>query len=614
MENTTEVVTVKDDTNEKNIYNQNLEDQNLNINEVQTPKVGMIYSSEEDVRNYYIDYGKHVGFAIAKKSSKNGDDGKTRYFSLACARNGKTISTAKNCFYPRPSTKTDCKAKINVTVREDGWCIISRVYLDHNHTLCPGKVQHFRCKKVLTSDSKGKSELIDPADAIVSSRSHLSSSEANPPSVEKDFVRIGKSRIGDVEALFSYFSRVQSRNANFYYTVDVNEDCRIKNIFWADARCRTAYESFGDVVTFDTSYLTNGYEVPLVVFSGVNHHGQSILFGCGLISNDDTDTFIWLFKSWLICMSGRSPKSLIIDERKTIRAAVIEVFPNSHYRLCLWNIMKMALMKLGNLVEYEAIKNCLKNAVYDSLKPNEFEESWLRFVMEHKLEGNEWLQSLYADRHLWVPAFVKEYFWGGSEKAMNSFFDGYVHSKTTLRQFVEQYDIALKSKIEKEDNSDFASFGTTIPLITNLSIEKQFQQAYTNDLFKLFQEELRGLIYCNASMVKSEDSVTLYEVTESKLENDGSSWKEINEIPSHYILKRWRKDIKRGYTFVKNNEERGQCNLGLWPLLCEVLELGSVSDGCHELVVSLLGEVKQKLLDCDALQAAASNHDLKQNT
>jgi len=48
---------------------------------------------------------------------------------------------------------------------------------------------------------------------------------------------------------------------------------------------------FGDVVSFDTTYLTNKYDMRFAPFVGVNHHGQSILLGCGLLSLEDTSTF-----------------------------------------------------------------------------------------------------------------------------------------------------------------------------------------------------------------------------------------------------------------------------------------------------------------------------------
>ncbi|KAK8951943.1 Protein FAR1-RELATED SEQUENCE 8 [Platanthera zijinensis] len=53
--------------------------------------------------------------------------------------------------------------------------------------------------------------------------------------------------------------------------------------------------------------------MPFAPFVGVNHHGHSILLGCGLISSEDTENFIWLFDTWLICMNNKLPNAIIID-------------------------------------------------------------------------------------------------------------------------------------------------------------------------------------------------------------------------------------------------------------------------------------------------------------
>ena len=44
------------------------------------------------------------------------------------------------------------------------------------------------------------------------------------------------------------------------------------NFFWVDARSRLAYEQFGDVITFDTTYKTNKYSMPFAPFTGLNNH------------------------------------------------------------------------------------------------------------------------------------------------------------------------------------------------------------------------------------------------------------------------------------------------------------------------------------------------------
>ncbi|OAY68896.1 Protein FAR-RED IMPAIRED RESPONSE 1 [Ananas comosus] len=51
---------------------------------------------------------------------------------------------------------------------------------------------------------------------------------------------------GDGEAICNYFREKQERNGNFFHAIDLDDDSRLRNVFWADARSRTAYECFGD--------------------------------------------------------------------------------------------------------------------------------------------------------------------------------------------------------------------------------------------------------------------------------------------------------------------------------------------------------------------------------
>nr|XP_043625711.1 protein FAR1-RELATED SEQUENCE 1-like [Erigeron canadensis] len=226
--------------------------------------------------------------------------------------------------------------------------------------------------------------------------------------------------------------------------VIVNDDeGHLRNVFWADARSRAAYKSFGDVVSFDSTYLTNKYSMPFAPFVGVNHHEHSILFGCGLLSAEDKETYEWLFKSWLECMDGSPPKAIITDQCRSMQAAVACVFPESHHRLCLWHIMKKVPEKLGGLRQYKEIKKILKIHVYESIDAQEFEDGLSKMIKDYNLENNEWLCSLYNDQKRWMPINVKKWFWAGMSttqrsESMNAFFDSYVNSKMSLRQFVEQ--------------------------------------------------------------------------------------------------------------------------------------------------------------------------------
>ncbi|GAV85724.1 hypothetical protein CFOL_v3_29158, partial [Cephalotus follicularis] len=103
--------------------------------------------------------------------------------------------------------------------------------------------------------------------------------------------------VRDVEALLGYVNRIKDKNSNFYHLMRMNNDNRMDDVFWIDARSRAAYEEFGEVITFDTTYLTNKYDFPFAIFVGVNHYGHSTLLGCALVLNEDTFTFVLLFKA-----------------------------------------------------------------------------------------------------------------------------------------------------------------------------------------------------------------------------------------------------------------------------------------------------------------------------
>ncbi|KAG6472496.1 hypothetical protein ZIOFF_069960 [Zingiber officinale] len=136
----------KSDSNEVNDNNDHVSTDlsPSSLNEVMIPKIGMTFISEDEVRNFYKSYAQNVGFGISKLGGKMGDDGKQKYFCFGCAKSGKTVSQAKNALYPKPSIKTNCKAKINVVIRNDDNFVISSVSLEHNHVLSPGKSRHFR--------------------------------------------------------------------------------------------------------------------------------------------------------------------------------------------------------------------------------------------------------------------------------------------------------------------------------------------------------------------------------------------------------------------------------------------------------------------------------------
>ena len=79
---------------------------------------------------------------------------------------------------------------------------------------------------------------------------------------------------------------------DFFFASKVDNAGTLRTIFWADGKTIFSYLSFCDVIVFDTTYRTNHLNLPFAPFTGVNHHRQSILFGCALFADKQRDTFV----------------------------------------------------------------------------------------------------------------------------------------------------------------------------------------------------------------------------------------------------------------------------------------------------------------------------------
>ncbi|KAG6628828.1 hypothetical protein CIPAW_14G039100 [Carya illinoinensis] len=130
---------------------------------VEEPIVGMTFSSEEEVRSYYMRYAKQKGFEVRRRNSRQSKDGWVRWFTLVCARQGTTKSQASNILKPRQTERVGCKARINAVLNEDGGYTLSSVILDHTHYCSPGKARHFRCFKKVDARVAKRLEINDEA-------------------------------------------------------------------------------------------------------------------------------------------------------------------------------------------------------------------------------------------------------------------------------------------------------------------------------------------------------------------------------------------------------------------------------------------------------------------
>lgn len=559
------------------------------------PAVGMEFESYEDAYNYYNCYAKELGFRVRVKNSWFKRNSREKYGAVLCC-SSQGFKRIKDVNRLRKETRTGCPAMIRMRVVDSKRWRVLEVTVEHNHLLgtkihksfkkmgsglkrkpqsnCDAEVQSIKLYRALVIDAGGNGNSV-----ITTKEARSFSDQSNQLNLKK----------GDSQAIYNYFCRMQLTNPNFFYLMDFNDEGHLRNVFWVDTRSRAACSYFADVIYIDNSYLSNKYETPLVAIVGVNHHGHSVLLGCGLLAGETVECYAWLFKAWLSCLSGHTPQTILTDRSKVLQTAIAELFPRSHHCLSLSHIMKKVPEKLGGLHNYDAIRKTLLKAVYETLKVIEFEAAWGFMVQRFGIADNEWLRSLYEDRARWSPVYLKDTCFAGMFAArpgeiVSPFFERYLHKQTPLKEFLDKYELALQKKHKEETAADIESRNSNPPLRTRCSFELQLSKVYSREIFKKFQSEVEEMYSCFSTTQLHVDGPIVIFLVKERVLADGNrreisdyevlynrtasevrcicscfnfygylcrhalcvlNFNGVEEVPSKYILPRWKRDYKR---------------------------------------------------------------------
>ncbi|XP_043719780.1 protein FAR1-RELATED SEQUENCE 5-like isoform X2 [Telopea speciosissima] len=532
------------------------------------PHIGMKFVDLKAAYSFYSNYARMIGFGVridrTNLSRKREPDGSRQVLSkrFVCYKEGFRNDNHKRYrgkeVRHRAEVRIGCPAFIVVKAAADGW-VIDKFEPNHNHPMIfPG--QTFRLR----------------------SPQHL---------MDKSYIRRNERKMiaEDCQAVLTYFDSMQVRDPGFIYSIKISDDGMVSGIFWADSIARSAYEVFGDVVVFDTTYKTNRYKWPFGLFTGVNHNAQSVLFGCGLVANETKESFEWLFKAWMNAMGDKTPKAIITDECTGIIPAVGSVFPQTVHRLCSWNVSKHALEHLGALwYQHPDFKKDWKECIYRSWTKEDFLARWEAMMMKYNLKNHSWLSDKFAQKEYWVPCYLRGSFFAGlsstrRSEGMNSYFQGYFKDTMSLCRFVKQYERAVTRRREKEADAEFKTFPQLPRLSSQSPLEEHAGKVYTKRVFEIFKKHFNASLSLSAHEELAKGPVRKFKVGPFKVPTEQRCMVEYNSleeevhcschmfefmglvckhmlkvlqmidrdnIPSKYILFRWTNEARPGLPVV----------------------------------------------------------------
>ncbi|KAL2990295.1 hypothetical protein AAZX31_11G191000 [Glycine max] len=461
-------------------------------------------------------------------------------FVCSCTGYRKVTTSDTRIQKEKKESRCGCEAmfRVHVHFSTDRWYVTCWNF-EHNHVLLDLKLSCLLAghRKMLASDIMQ----VENYRKVGIRPPHMYAAFANQCGgyekvgfIRKDIYneegRMRRQHSSDARGALKYLYDLRKKEPMMYVSCTADED-------------QLLYQVFGDVLAFDATYKKNKYLCPFV----------TIVFAAAIVTDETEETYVWLLEQLLVAMKGKAPCSIITDGDLAMRNAITRVMPGVSHRLCAWHLLRNALSHKLMLGDFEVV---------------EFEEKWKEMVATFELEDNSWIAELYERRMKWSTAHLRGRFFAGIRttsrcEAFHAHVAKYVHSRTNLTDFVEQFQRCLTYFRYRAVVADYSSTYGKEVLQTNLrSLERSGDELFTKEMtIKLRVVDCKEMAtfsvftvvkYCSGSVwcVSHCPSTVEFTCTCMRMQSIGLPCDHIlavlvslnfMELPSSLVLNRWSK-------------------------------------------------------------------------
>jgi zinc finger SWIM domain-containing protein 3 len=585
---------------------------------VRTPE----FDNEDEAYEFYSMYAGKIGFSVRKASmTVNADNVITRRM-FVCSKEGfrEKKRGVRRVQKPRPETRTGCPACMVIRLAANGKYHVTEFVTFHNHKLGAAAASDLVIpSQSAENDQDDGVDLVDrsPDDSV--HKQNLTNENVIGYTPEdrscKRYKCTKTPHRGDVGATLEYLQKMQHNNPPFYYAVNSDEEGNLTNFFWADSRSILDFDHFGDVVCLDSGYALQGYGRPLALFTGLNHHKQTVIFGAALLYDESNEAFRWLLDTFKMAMNGTHPKTLLTDRSAVISEVVTAAWPDTAHRYCVWQIYQSALQQLSHAFHGSRTLECdFKRCLFDCEDEDEFLTAWNEMVEKYDLEDNQWLAELSSIKEKWALPYGREAIYADMKSVqqkenLTTELKKHLSPNYDLLHFFGQFERLLCERRSAELEADVnANQSTKKP--PPMRILRQAASVYTPAAFKMFEREFELYMDCLLYNCGEMGTISEYRIC---VENNPKGHfvkfdslnsmvncscktfdflgipcchmlkvldtRNIKDLPSQYILKRWRKDAKSGssngrYTFSFHGDPQS-CQAKRYTTLCRIYSMAA---------------------------------------
>lgn len=110
----------------------------------------------------------------------------------------------------------------------------------------------------------------------------------------------------ELRKLFPRFGKDDARNIitilkdkNKHHESEIDlESGQVKKLFFATPRMIQQYTQCGEINLIDSTYRVNHYNIPLIIYAGINSAVMNIIFGVSIVNDEAEETHRWCLEKY----------------------------------------------------------------------------------------------------------------------------------------------------------------------------------------------------------------------------------------------------------------------------------------------------------------------------
>lgn len=289
------------------------------------------------------------GFSVVTLNSSRGN----HYF--ICDRGGvydPTKEGVKGKIKGCGSRKCDCKFKAKLyTDVPTGQTTISILNNTHNHPQAEAK-KHATVRREARRQPETLAAILSKASQQRNSGADIAESIRQDFHIEIDKIdvrnelRRHRQQLWGGATPFQQFLNILNGEAYKKFVRRENDEStgRINAILWTDQANISLWKKNPDVVSYDATYCTNRYNMPLVQVTGTTCTHSTFMIAYALVSSEDEEGHKWVNTQLLRLMDQfmiRRPYVFLSDRDQALKNAVSELFGDTvKQQICRWHVFK----------------------------------------------------------------------------------------------------------------------------------------------------------------------------------------------------------------------------------------------------------------------------------